>query len=121
MPHNQAAALVIIWGFKGQITPTILSHYLSLERHSVSELISRMEAKGFVRKQRDKNDKKSVKITITEKGKDLCTRAMDIDFIRSIMSTLSKEQRDQLQESLQILLEKARKDLGINNVTPLPF
>jgi DNA-binding MarR family transcriptional regulator len=118
MPPNQAAALVIIWAFQGQATPTILSRYLCLERHSVSELISRMEVKGFVVK--NKKLKKAVRIEITPKGQDICFRAMETKFIRGVMSSLSDEQREQLRQILQILLNTAREELGIVNLPLIP-
>jgi DNA-binding MarR family transcriptional regulator len=121
MPPNQAAALVFIWGFKGQITPTVLARYFSLERHSISELISRMVASGYITKHRDEKDKKLVRISITPKGRDICIKVMDSEFIRSVMSELTDEQRDQLRTCLQILLKRAREELGIKTVPPMPF
>jgi DNA-binding MarR family transcriptional regulator len=119
MPSNQAAALVLIWALRGQATPTLLSRYLCLERHSVSELITRIEAKGFVIK--NKKLKKAVRIEITEKGRKICYRSMDTGFIRQIMSYLSEEQRGQLRQCLQILLNAAREELDINNLPSIPL
>ena len=121
VPSNQAAALVFIWGFKGQITPTILARYFSLERHSVSELITRMVASGLITKHRDENDKKVVRIALTPKGRELCVKVMDAEYIRSVMSELTAEQREQLETYLGILLKRAREELGIKNVPPMPF
>jgi DNA-binding MarR family transcriptional regulator len=118
MPPNQAAALVLIWAFQGQATPTILSRYLCLERHSVSELITRMETKGFVYK--NKKLKKAVRVEITAKGQEICSRAMETNYIRQIMSRLSADQRGQLRQILQILLSTARDELGIRNLPPIP-
>lgn len=117
---SQAAALIVIWALDGQATPAVLSRNLFLERHSVSELITRMEKKGLVRKNKDKKIRNIVRITITKKGREVCYQAMQIDFIRRIMSSLSEEQREQLRSSLQVLLSEAIKELGMEGELPLP-
>ncbi|HJX13877.1 MAG TPA: winged helix DNA-binding protein [Dehalococcoidales bacterium] len=115
---NQAAALVTIWALDGQVTPATLSHQLFLEPHSVSELIMRMEKKGLVTKAKDKKRGNIVRISITEKGREFCRQAVQEDFIRSIMSSLSKEQREQLRSSLNILLGEALKALDMEDQPP---
>jgi DNA-binding MarR family transcriptional regulator len=116
---NQAAALIAIWSFDGQATPAVLSRYLFLERHSVSELITRMEKKGLIRKSKDTKRRNVVRIAITDHGRKTCHNAMQPDFIRRIMSRLSSEQRDQLRNILNILLSEALKELDMEgkNVT----
>jgi DNA-binding MarR family transcriptional regulator len=116
---NQAAALVAIWGLNGQVTPAILSRHLFLEPHSVSELIIRMEKKGFVTKRRDTERENLVRISITEKGCEFCRRAMQLDFIHRVMSSLSEEQREQLRTCLSILFNEALKELGMEGEPPL--
>jgi DNA-binding MarR family transcriptional regulator len=116
---NQAAALLTIWALEGQATPAVLSRYLFLEPHSASELIIRMEKKGLVTKNKDKVRGNIVRLSITEKGRKLCTQTVQADFIRSIMSSLTKEQREQLSSSLSILFSLALKELGIVGEQPL--
>jgi MarR family transcriptional regulator, organic hydroperoxide resistance regulator len=120
IPPNQAAALVAIWAFKGQATPTLLSHYLFQEHHSVSGLITRMEKNGFVVKNRDKKLKTVVRVAITPKGQEVISKAMDVDFISSMMDTLSEKQQKQLESCLQKLLKKACAELGVKTLMPFP-
>jgi DNA-binding MarR family transcriptional regulator len=116
---NQAAALVTIWGLSGQITPAVLSRHLFLEPHSVSELIIRMEKKGLVSKRKDTERENIVRISITEKGREFCLRAVQSDFIHHIMSSLSEKQRKQLRSYLSILFKKALKELDMEGEPPL--
>ncbi|HSW57984.1 MAG TPA: MarR family winged helix-turn-helix transcriptional regulator [Dehalococcoidales bacterium] len=109
---NQALALCTIWIYKGQATPAILARILFLERHSVSELISRMVEKGLVTKTRDEKKKNIVRVDITEKGRKVGRQVIQLDFIKSIFSMLTDEQQEQLQTSLQILLTAAQKEMG---------
>ncbi len=116
---NQALALCTIWAYQGQATPAMLSRVLFLERHSVSELISRMEEKGLVKKNRDELKKNIVRVTITEKGRKITRQVIRIDFIKGIISTLSEEQQEQLRTSLNILLAAAQKEMKTAEVEPL--
>lgn len=116
---NQAAALVVIWAYEGQATPATLSRHLFLEPHSASELIIRMEQKGLVRKSRDKDRGNMVRISITDKGREICSEVVQTDFIRRIMSSLSAEQREQLRAYLLILLSETLKEIGMEGEMPL--
>lgn len=103
-----------IWALNGQITPVALSHHLFLEPHSVSELIIRMERKGLVTKNKDKKRANIVRLSITKKGRELCSKIMGQDLIRRVMSSLSDEQRTQLGSCLSILFAEALKELGMD-------
>jgi DNA-binding MarR family transcriptional regulator len=110
---NQAAALVSIWALQGQITPAALSRRLFLEPHSVSELIMRMQKNGLVSKKKDKKRGNVVRISMTEKGKEVCRQVMAQELIVRIMSVLSDEKREQLRVCLTILMKEALKELGV--------
>jgi DNA-binding MarR family transcriptional regulator len=112
---NQATALIAIWAGNGQATPAILARSLFLERHTVSELISRMEEKGLVVKTRDEKRRNIVRIRITDKGRQVGYKVIQIDFVRNIMSNLTEEQKEQLQTSLKILLQSALKEMEKKN------
>ena len=120
LPPNQAAALVSIWALEGQVTPAALARRLFLEPHSVSELIIRMEKKGLVSKTRDSVRGNVVRISITDKGRDVCMRAMGQDFIHKIIATLSDEQREQLDTCLTILYTETLKELGMEGEPAVP-
>ena len=110
---NQAAALVSIWALQGQITPAALSRRLFLEPHSVSELIIRMQKKGLVTKKKDKKRGNVVRISMTEKGKEMCRHVMAKEIIARVMSALTDEQREQLRVCLTALMTEALKELGM--------
>lgn len=109
---NQAAALVSIWALNGQVTPASLARRLFLEPHSASELIIRMEKKGLVTKSRDKKRGTVVRISITKKGRELCRRVMGQELIHRVLSSLTDEQREQLNTCLTVLYSEALKELG---------
>lgn len=119
---NQAAALVSIWAMQGQITPAVLSRRLFLEPHSVSELIMRMQKKGLVSKKKDKKRGNVVRISMTEKGKEMCRHVMGKELIARVMSVLTDKQRDQLRTCLTVLMTEALRELGMEEeITLFPL
>jgi DNA-binding MarR family transcriptional regulator len=115
---NQAAALIMIWASNGKATPTMLSRYLFLERHSVSELITRMEENNLVYKSKDQKLKSVVRITITPHGQEVCAHYMGREFIDEIMESLTEEQRTQLRTCLQVLFDNVCARLGVEPILP---
>lgn len=118
MHPNQAAALVMIWRYDGQATPATLANLLFLEPHSISELVDRMQKKGLVTKTRDKTKGNMVRVSITEKGRKICSELVQADFVRGIMSELSASQRQQLGSCLSILCRTALRELGMEDKHP---
>ncbi len=113
LPPNQAAALVTVWAFDRKITPVELSRQLFLEPHSVSELIVRMQKRGLVTKTKDKNRGNVVRLSITDKGRELCNKVMGEDLIHSIMASLTSEQQEQLRSLLMALFTASLAELGM--------
>jgi DNA-binding MarR family transcriptional regulator len=120
LPPNQAAALVSIWEREGRITPLELSRRLFLEPNTVSEIISRMQKKGLVSKEKERQQGNVVRISITEKGLEVCKKVMGQDLIRHYMSKLTVEQQKMLWEILTVLYNTALKELGIE-IQESPF
>ncbi len=109
---NWGGALTLIWANEGQATPSLLIRALFLEHHSVSELINRLEEQGLVERRRDPQKKNTVRLSITDKGREVCFYAMQTDFIAQIMSSLSDEQQKNFSECLTILHNHALRELG---------
>ena len=119
LPPNQAAALVTIWLLDGQGTPLELSRQLFLEPHSVSELVDRMEKKGLVSKRKDPEKKNVVRLTITEKGRELSQKVMGEDLIHSLLSSLNGEEKAQLWSLLSKIYTTSLRELGTDDDTAL--
>ena len=117
---NMAAALVTIWAIEGKATPALLSRRLFLEPHSVSELVIRMEKKGLIKKKKDFKRENVIRISITEKGRQFCLQAVQADFVRNIMASLSAEQKEQLSTCLRVLYREALKELGFSEEAMRP-
>lgn len=108
----QVAALLIIEAIDKPATPSRISYWLMRDRASVSVLLDRMERKGLINKTRDPDNKNSIEVTLTAKGKRVYSRIISSEMIHDMFSALSDEQHQQLMNCLDLLWGKALEVLG---------
>ena len=116
----QAAVLFIIKAIDGPATPAEISRWLFREPHTVFGLLVRMEKQGLVRRDKDLERRNMIRVTITEKGEKAFRRSRDMKVIRTILSGISPEQRDNLKPYLETLRKRALKELGVKHQLPFP-
>ena len=106
---GQAMVLFVIKAIGDKATPAEIARWILQKPHSVSELVSRMEKQGLVRKVKDLDRKNLVRVVLTEKGREAYYHSTRRESIHQIMSFLSEEGRQQLRHCLQTLRDKARE------------
>jgi DNA-binding MarR family transcriptional regulator len=97
----------------GTASPIEISKMLFRSRNSVSQLLSRMEKEGVVTKTMDRNRKHMIEVSLTPKGMQVLHLSEKSEAIDRIFSALSKKQREHLESYLEILLEKAFEETGM--------
>jgi len=87
LTHAQHQLLVAVKGHPGSAPPAIgdLATYLLLRHHSTVELVDRAEAAGLVRRVRDPDDARVVRVKLTSKGNRLV-----IELTRVTLAELQK-------------------------------
>ncbi|MFC1531819.1 MarR family winged helix-turn-helix transcriptional regulator [Thermodesulfobacteriota bacterium] len=101
------ALLLALQDIGDTATPTELSRRLIRKRHSVSELLSKMEKDGLIKKVKDLARKNMIRIILTKKGRKLSNLASRQESIHIILSSLNKRKL----QRLKILLEKVRDSI----------
>ena len=117
---RQAGALLISDTTDGNVTPYQMARWKILERHSISELLARMEKQGLIRKVSNLDNRKSVRVELTEKGSKAAQQAARCEAFHKIMSCLSTEQRQQFEATLKMLRDVALAEIGIKGKLPYP-
>ncbi len=117
---RQSAVLFIIRAIGDKVTPAEISRWLLRESHSVSEIISRMEKQGLLKKVRDLDRKNLVRIELTEKGSEAYNQAIKMGSIHTIVSALSDEERRQFSSTLKMIRDRAIQESGKELRTPFP-
>jgi DNA-binding MarR family transcriptional regulator len=99
------------------ITLDSLAYTTVRELNSISTLVSRMQKKGFVKKDRTPEDQK-IYVKLTDKGKDIYNNTVTEQSIYLIFDALSAEEKKEFGALLTKLLSKARNLLGLDYKPP---
>ena len=88
-----------------EVTQKELQETLGIQAGSVSEIISKLEARGLVARERDDADKRRVLLRITEEGKKRAETDFDEGKTEDLYGVLSEEEQETLKGLLGRLLE----------------
>ena len=115
----QAAVLYCLKTAKGQLTPASLARLIHKEPHTISGLLSRMEAQGLVKKTSDLKRKNLVRVSLTKKGEEAFKRQVNVRTVRNVTSCLSSKELASLNELLSKLYAKGIELL--REMQPYPY
>lgn len=77
LTYPQYLVFLVLWEQDG-LTVKGLGERLYLDSGTITPLIKRLEAKGFVRRRRDDEDERQVRIDLTEAGRNLRAKALAV-------------------------------------------
>lgn len=91
----------------GEVTQKELIEGLTLKSGTVSEVVKKLEAQGFVKKEKDVNDKRKVNLSLTEKGDSFRRERLQVSKAQEevLFDGLSIEEQAQLNHLLTKLFE----------------
>ena len=91
---NELMAITFIYR-KNKVNISEIADYLMSPLNTVTGVINRLEKKGIVQRIRDKDDKRIVNISLTEKGLNEYNQGKEsvIYYFKEIYSDLSEEER----------------------------
>jgi len=106
--YPQYLVMMILWEHDG-LPVNSIGEKLYLDSGTLTPLLKRLEAKGFISRKRKKEDERVVEVFITESGKDLQQKACKIPgkLLRKIDA--APEDWIALKESVQKILNKIEK------------
>lgn len=95
------------------MTPSELAEWTQTERHNISALLDRMRRDGLVTTERNSNDKRSVNITLTDKGREVLNQAMPVarEIVNQVMSSFTEDDVVPLENSLKVLEQNVHHGL----------
>jgi DNA-binding MarR family transcriptional regulator len=77
LTHPQYLVMLALWQY-APLSVRKLSRLLQLDPGTLSPLLKRLEATGYLRRERDPADERSLAVTLTTAGQDLRSRAEQI-------------------------------------------
>ncbi len=118
--YNNAMILYTALRLGKGATPAQISRGLSLERHTVSESLIKMENEGLIRRIKDLSRKNLIRIEVTDKGFEVYRRSANRESTKGIMSVLAREEQYELWRLLAKVRDEAARQLGLKFVDMAP-
>ena len=103
----------------GVMMPSEIAKWTQTERHNITTLIDRMKNEGLVTSERNKKDKRSVNITLTEKGREVLMQAMPVarEIVDQVMSSITDHDTLLLEKLLRGLRQNTYNSLRTKDTT----
>jgi DNA-binding MarR family transcriptional regulator len=116
---TQSYILFIIKALGDDTTPSKVSEFVYQQRSSISDILNRMVKQGLIKKTNNKGSNKRVIVTLTEKGEKALVRSKNREYLHKVMSSLTEEEKRQLESGLEVLRDNAINELSITQKTIL--
>ena len=113
LTHPQYLVMLALWQHKS-LAVRELAELLSLEPATLSPLLKRLEAIGYLTRTRDPQDERSLKITLTPAGRRLRKQALDVP--PAIMDRLGMEMTE-LKDLHRQLTEVIERTAPLNDAS----
>lgn len=111
--HMQGRGQILITLLKqGELTQRELMDDADVRSSSISELMGKMESDGLISREKDENDKRNLRIALTEKGQAEAQAQLESrrQSSRDLFQTLNEEEKGQLENILGKLLDSWKQD-----------
>src|SRR5512137_444078 len=117
---EQVGLLFVVQALGNQATPAAISRHILRQPHTVSALVDRMAKRGLVKKVKDLDRKNLVRVVMTEKGQKTYDLSTKRGPIHRILNTITPDEKKEFRDTLEKLLAKARKEIGLDREEILP-
>ena len=107
LTYTQYIVMMVMWEEK-ELNVKELGDKLFLDSGTLTPVLKKLEAKGYVTRERSKIDERTLIVTLTESGKELREMAVDIPVGMRGCLKLSDEEMVQLRT----MLNKILSDMG---------
>jgi MarR family transcriptional regulator, organic hydroperoxide resistance regulator len=106
LTYPQWIAIVALWEQDGQ-TVSELGAKMFLESNTLTPILKKLEAAGYLRRQRDPADERQVRISLTESGRRLREKGMHMNLVSA--TGLKPDEFARLQENVVTLRDNLIK------------
>ncbi|NLW37595.1 MAG: MarR family transcriptional regulator [Peptococcaceae bacterium] len=106
----QYAILSCLW-IKNERTATQIAQELSLDGSTITGILDRMANKGLIKREPDPNDRRAIRVVLTEKGIQLrepIERTIELTN-QSVLDILSREEQGQFVNHLEKIIDGVNK------------
>jgi len=104
LTYTQYITMMVLWD-KKSVNVKELGEELFLDSGTLTPLLKKLEAKGYLSRERSKNDERNLVVTITNKGEELKEKAVEVPFKMGQCVRLTKDEASELYRLLHKLLD----------------
>ncbi|CAI8744014.1 MULTISPECIES: MarR family winged helix-turn-helix transcriptional regulator [Bacillus] len=107
---HQAIRILQIISRETETTIGKVASELGLSHNTASEHVKRLIQKGFVIKERNKQDERVVNLTLTTEGKEALTKhtLLDEEKLKMLESQFSKEEQQLIEKAFSLLAKESK-------------
>jgi DNA-binding MarR family transcriptional regulator len=109
LTHPQYLVMLALWQY-APLSVTTLSQRLQLEPATLSPLLKRLEAVGYLRRERVPGNERALRLTLTAEGTALRERALDVPPAVMAQLRISLAEAEHLNAVLTDLIGRAQPD-----------
>lgn len=106
LTYTQYIVMMVLWE-KKCVNVKELGQCLYLDSGTLTPLLKKLEAKGFLTRERSEKDERSLAVTLTDKGEELKEQAVEIPMQIAGCTNLTEEEGLQLYRILYKLLGRS--------------
>lgn len=110
LTYTQFITLLVMWE-EENITVNELGKRLYLDSGTLTPLLKKLEMKDYIKRIRSNNDERNVYISLTEEGKDLKNKCLDIPSMVYSNLGLSPSELQQLYVLLYKIMDNINEDI----------
>jgi len=100
-------------GINGMMTLSEIAEWTHRERHNITTLVERLKRDRLVTARRGSRDKRFVNVMLTDKGREVVSKAIPVarDIVGQVMLSISEGDAGLLEKSLRVLRQNAHDGL----------
>ncbi|CAD0000984.1 MarR family winged helix-turn-helix transcriptional regulator [Flavobacterium salmonis] len=106
--YSQYLVMMVLWE-EDRLTVNQIGEKLYLDSGTLTPLLKRLEAKGFIVRKRKKEDERVVEVFLADPGRNLQQKACKIPVKMQEKLNLTTEDLFELKETVQKILNKIQK------------
>lgn len=109
LTYTQYITMMVLWE-KKETNVKELGSYLYLDSGTLTPVLKKLEAKGYIIRKRSKEDERNLLVNITEEGERLRDRAVEVPKKIHQCVNLEPEEAEQLYQLLYKALNQLKED-----------
>jgi len=109
LTYTQYIVMMLLWEH-GQANEKLLCESLCLKSNTVTPLLKKLQAKGYIEKSKDPSDERNLVITLTQTGKELQDKALSIPACMAKEVHITQEEADILYRILYKIIDEEKEN-----------